>query len=401
MASCQALVTMLVVSDPSVRQLLVDLKDDGIEEQWIRETSDPQFRDVEACKLLETTWQVFVPLAKVVREEPLESEMRQQINSTLRSVEGVSNVEQVDREIWTVYGTPRGPDLVRGIALVVDRLADQREARRRVEPLPPEAKRPTRIAGGGGAARTVKIQPNGPCRDPSSVRQLRDHEEDGIEEQWIRETSDPDFRDVEAAKMHEKTWQVSVRLAEFVREEPLESEMRQQIEATLRSVDGVSDVQEMDREVWTVYGTPLGPELVRAAGEVVDRLADRARDQLEAIEVATPGAIAPTPAAAVGSPRDLAERLAAWARAKIETNGPESAAELSDRLHHDSIAGRDWPRARRTAYTTVGLALDLLLDGSSPLLLNATIVGQLALSNFMGEDITSEIEALLNDEISN
>jgi hypothetical protein len=41
------------------------------------------------------------------------------------------------------------------------------------------------------------------------------------------------------------------------------------------------------------------------------------------------------------------------------------------------------------------------LDGSSPLLLNATIVGQLALSNFMGVDITSEIEALLSDEISN
>jgi hypothetical protein len=62
-----------------------------------------------------------------------------------------------------------------------------------------------------------------------------------------------------------------------LRGDPLEAELRQRIDSALRGVDGVGDVAEEDREVWYVTGTPSGKDLVRAAAQVVDDLAGRAR----------------------------------------------------------------------------------------------------------------------------
>jgi hypothetical protein len=64
---------------------------------------------------------------------------------------------------------------------------------------------------------------------------------------------------------------------EFVREGPLEGELRRRIAAALRSVEGVETAEEMDTEVWFVTGTPAGEALVRAVAEVVDDLADQTR----------------------------------------------------------------------------------------------------------------------------
>lgn len=69
-------------------------------------------------------------------------------------------------------------------------------------------------------------------------------------------------------------FQVGVAMAEFVREEPLESRMRREVEAALRGVDGVRDVAEEDREVWVVAGGEADPvALLTAVARVVDRLA--------------------------------------------------------------------------------------------------------------------------------
>ena len=72
-------------------------------------------------------------------------------------------------------------------------------------------------------------------------------------------------------------WQVTVAVMEFVREDPLESELRRRIAAALRSVDGVETVDEEDREVWFITGRAAGRALVQAAGEVVDDLAEQSR----------------------------------------------------------------------------------------------------------------------------
>lgn len=101
---------------------------------------------------------------------------------------------------------------------------------------------------------------------------------DGTDEAWERITGDWDVRGVEAGRIDFASgWNVTVAVMEFVREDPLESELRRRIAAALRSVDGVETAEELDREVWFVTGTPLGDALVRAASEVVDDLADQAR----------------------------------------------------------------------------------------------------------------------------
>jgi hypothetical protein len=102
---------------------------------------------------------------------------------------------------------------------------------------------------------------------------------DGADEAWERVTDDWDARGVEAGRFgFTGGWNVTVAVMEFVREEPLEGELRRRIAAALRSVEGVESAEEMDREVWFVTGTPSGEALVRAAAGVVDGLAGQARD---------------------------------------------------------------------------------------------------------------------------
>lgn len=101
---------------------------------------------------------------------------------------------------------------------------------------------------------------------------------DEVDEAWERVTGEPYVRGVEAGRIDfAGGWNVTVAVMEFVREDPLESELRRRITAALRSVGGVETAGEMDREVWFVTGTPSGDALVRAAAEAVDDLADQTR----------------------------------------------------------------------------------------------------------------------------
>ena len=99
-----------------------------------------------------------------------------------------------------------------------------------------------------------------------------------VDEAWERLTDDPEVRGVETARIDETGgWQVTVWVMEFVRQDPLETEIRRRIGAALRAVEGVISADEEDREVWFVTGTPSGRDLTEAAARVVDELADEAR----------------------------------------------------------------------------------------------------------------------------
>jgi hypothetical protein len=98
-------------------------------------------------------------------------------------------------------------------------------------------------------------------------------DESCMEESWERATDDPDI----------PYWSVGVAVAEFLRTDPLEFELRQQMAAALRAMDGAEMVWEDDREVWGVTGIVSGKALVRAAAGVVDHLADRARAYLDSL----------------------------------------------------------------------------------------------------------------------
>lgn len=106
---------------------------------------------------------------------------------------------------------------------------------------------------------------------------------DGAIEAWERVVDDTDLRGVEVQRddRGDWTWEVFVSVAEFLREGPLEDELRAGVDAALRSVAGVTDVGEEDREVWLVRGDASGPALVEAVGAVVDALAERADAHLE------------------------------------------------------------------------------------------------------------------------
>jgi hypothetical protein len=100
-----------------------------------------------------------------------------------------------------------------------------------------------------------------------------------IEQEWSREVDD-EFRGMTASRWPDGLWQLWVGLADHLRQEPLESEMRRAMESALRAVPGVDSVTEGDREMWDVEGSPSPEALIEAAGAVVDALAERAHDLL-------------------------------------------------------------------------------------------------------------------------
>ena len=110
-----------------------------------------------------------------------------------------------------------------------------------------------------------------------------------ILEEWSRVTEDPDLLGVSAVRMDngEWPWQVYVSVMEFIREEPLESELPAAIQAALAAVPGVREAAHEDRETWIIKGDVDGPSLVRAASAVVDLYSPRARkvfDEFDADE---------------------------------------------------------------------------------------------------------------------
>ena len=120
------------------------------------------------------------------------------------------------------------------------------------------------------------------------IRRIPAAELDGAtsDEGWERSVDDPDLRGVSAYRItlgEQAYWSVGVAVAEFLREDPLESEFRQQMAAALGAVPGVDVVAEEDRELWYVTGAPSGEALIRAAARVVDYLADRARAYLDGL----------------------------------------------------------------------------------------------------------------------
>jgi len=108
--------------------------------------------------------------------------------------------------------------------------------------------------------------------------------DEGCAEGWERMTDDEDFLGVSATLItlgEQPYWSVGVAVAEFLREDPLEAELRQRMGSALRAVPGADSVWEEDREVWGVTGAPAGAALVRAAAGVVDGLAAQARAHVD------------------------------------------------------------------------------------------------------------------------
>lgn len=94
-----------------------------------------------------------------------------------------------------------------------------------------------------------------------AIRRIPEGERDEAQcDAWERSTDEPNLRFVDALLGDDPDWpwRVSAAVMEFVRVEPLKSEIRDAMLLALSRVDGVTDVVREDREVWAVAGSPQG-----------------------------------------------------------------------------------------------------------------------------------------------
>ena len=104
-------------------------QDPEIAEEWLRETDEPSVRAVDVWRVDAIGgWQIRVWVMEYISEDPLESELRQRIETALRNVTGVKSADEHDRETWFVTGAPSGKALVEAVARVVDDLAERTRA---------------------------------------------------------------------------------------------------------------------------------------------------------------------------------------------------------------------------------------------------------------------------------
>lgn len=71
-------------------------------------------------------------------------------------------------------------------------------------------------------------------------------------------------------------------------EEPLERELRRGMASALSGVAAVVAVDEEDREVWRVEGSPSGEELLRAAARAWSTLSPTRRGTISTVSVVEP-----------------------------------------------------------------------------------------------------------------
>ena len=114
----------------------------------------------------------------------------------------------------------------------------------------------------------------------------RDQQDEEISQAWTRGIEHDELTAVDALRLRGERdwpWQVIVPVAEFIRVDPLESELFAAITAALQSVRGVREAAQDDREVWIVSGRVGGRSLVAAVAAVLDRFEARLRREMDAL----------------------------------------------------------------------------------------------------------------------
>lgn len=90
---------------------------------------------------------------------------------------------------------------------------------------------------------------------------------------WSRFADADDVRRVHVSFHPDASWpwEISIPVAEFVRDEPFESEFRRSVDRAIR-VRGITEVAEEDRELWLARGSGDGADIARSVGDVLDEM---------------------------------------------------------------------------------------------------------------------------------
>ncbi|MBL8733967.1 MAG: hypothetical protein JNN13_16465 [Planctomycetes bacterium] len=117
------------------------------------------------------------------------------------------------------------------------------------------------------------------------IEQVEPEDQEIIEE-WVRKTDEGDLLGVGSSRSSDPDWpwQVFVSVMEFIREDPLESELADAVTAALARVPGVAEAHQVDREAWAIKGQASGYALTSAAARVVDQFAPRTRVVLDQLD---------------------------------------------------------------------------------------------------------------------
>ena len=120
------------------------------------------------------------------------------------------------------------------------------------------------------------------------VERIAPADEENLEE-WSRVTEEPELEGVSAVRCSDSDWpwQIHVWVMEFIRTDPLESELAAAVSAALAAVPGVREAAHDDRETWVIKGDTDGPSLVRAASAAVDRFSAQTRGALDGLDSGT------------------------------------------------------------------------------------------------------------------
>ena len=114
-------------------------------------------------------------------------------------------------------------------------------------------------------------------------------EDDAILEEWSRVTDDEDVLGVGTHRTADDEWYwiVFVNVAEFIRTEPLQSQLAIAITRALEKAPGVNKVVREDREVWLLEGDTSGEELIRACAKALAELEEKLRAAISDLDAAT------------------------------------------------------------------------------------------------------------------
>lgn len=99
---------------------------------------------------------------------------------------------------------------------------------------------------------------------------------------WVRFADDEDVRRVIVSFQPDSDWpwEIYLPIAEFVRENPLETVFRARVDGAIR-VQGISEVAEEDRELWLARGAADGAVIARSVGDALDAISAELEAALE------------------------------------------------------------------------------------------------------------------------
>jgi hypothetical protein len=109
------------------------------------------------------------------------------------------------------------------------------------------------------------------------------------QEAWVRISTEPPLRSVEAVKTEGAGgWSIAVAVTGLVRpHHAAYQELRQAIEDAIEGVPGVTEVEHEVNEMWWANGSPSGQDLTRAVAHVLDEHADRLRNHFDNLKPGT------------------------------------------------------------------------------------------------------------------